>query len=71
MKVAEFRMYPFRLGQKITILDGPRKGDWQVVGVDQKKVALRCPVTGIEVNWSRFCYRVSTREKDWPDLEKE
>jgi len=66
VKVTEFQMYPFQVNEKITILDGPRKGDWEVVGVDEKKVVLRCPVTGIEVRWARFCHLVSTRENDWP-----
>jgi len=71
MKVTEFQQYPFSIGEKIEILDGPRKGDWEVVGVDEKKVALRCPVSGVEVSWARFCYLTSTTEKDWPARKKE
>jgi hypothetical protein len=66
MKVTEFRRYPFTVGEKIFIADGPRKGDWEVVRVDDKKVGLRCPVTGIEVSWTRFCYCVAKADRDWP-----
>ncbi len=54
-----FIRYPFRVGEKIRIMDGPRKGDWEVIGIDEKKVSLRCPVKGIEVRWDRFCYQVT------------
>ncbi len=30
-----FRSYPFRVGEKIHIEDGPRRGDWEVVGVSE------------------------------------
>ena len=42
--VAMFRPYPFQVGQKINIETGPRKGDWEVIGVSDRKVKLRCPV---------------------------
>ena len=42
-KVAMFRPYPFQAGQKIHIETGPRKGDWEVIGVSDRKVELRCP----------------------------
>jgi len=58
-KVVEFAVFPFRVGQKIIIRDGPRQGDWTVIGVDRRKVTLRCPVTGTEVRWDRFCYLVN------------
>ena len=57
-----FRPYPFEAGQKIRIEGGPRAGDWEVIGVDEQKVKLRCPVTGREVEWRRFCYSVSASE---------
>lgn len=53
-----FRRYPLKAGQKIFIQDGPRKGDWTVVKVDEKKVGLKCPVKGTEVSWNRFCYSI-------------
>ena len=57
-----FRRYPFAAGQKIHIEDGPRRGDWLVTAVDERKVSLRCPISGTEVTWDRFCY--FTEEKD-------
>jgi len=47
--VAVFRTYPFVEGQKIHIEDGPGAGDWEVVGVTQKRVKLCCPISGREV----------------------
>lgn len=71
VQVQRFAQYPFQAGQKIHIADGPRKGDWEVVSVDEKKVLLRCPVTGFEANWARFCYFVEEKEANWPQQEKE
>ena len=65
--VAVFRVYPFRVGQRIHLADGPRAGDWEVVGVSERKVTLRCPVSGREVEWMRFCYFVDeSEERQWP-----
>ena len=67
-EVTVFKRYTFEPGQKINIADGPRKGDWLVTGVTERKVMLKCPVSGHEVEWDRFCYFVETREQDvWPD----
>ena len=66
-KVAMFRPYPFQTGQKIHIETGPRKGDWEVIGVSDRKVELRCPVSLREFEWNRFCYFMEDREIDhWP-----
>ncbi|MCF6185857.1 MAG: hypothetical protein L3J49_00030 [Desulfobulbaceae bacterium] len=62
-----FTQYPFQIGQKVHIIDGPRKGDWEVVAVDDKKVGLRCPVTGFEASWARFCYFVEDKGMEWPE----
>ena len=67
--VENFRQYSFQVGQKIHIEDGARKGDWEVVSVDEKKVGLRCPVTGTEVNWVKFCYRVNEQLAEWPEKD--
>jgi len=64
--VVIFRSYPFEVGQKITIEDGPRHGDWEVVGVSARKVKLRCPISKREFEWDRFCYRTETRDDVWP-----
>ena len=64
--VAFFKRFPFSVGQKITIQDGPRRGDWEVVAVGDHKVTLRCPVSGREFRWDRFCYFVENRRTPWP-----
>lgn len=67
VQVSVFRPYPFEAGQKITIEGGPRQGDWEVLNVSDRKVKLRCPVTGREVEWNRFCYFVEEQETEqWP-----
>lgn len=68
-RVAVFRQYPFAPGQKIHIADGPRKGDWEVVAADAKDVTLRCPLSGRELTWQRFCYHVDGRDTEWPAEE--
>jgi hypothetical protein len=67
--VTIFKRVPLNEGQKIHILDGPRKGDWLVTAVDDKKVVLRCPVTGFTVEWDRFCYHVEEKLQQWPQAE--
>ena len=65
--VTVFEPYPFETGQKIRIEGGPRGGDWEVIGVNERKVTLRCPVTHKEVTWNRFCYFLSENENMvWP-----
>ena len=54
--VAVFKPYPFTVGQKIRIEGGPRNGDWEVIGVTDKKVRLRCPISLKEFEWDHFCY---------------
>ncbi|MEW6429179.1 MAG: hypothetical protein AB1568_14210 [Thermodesulfobacteriota bacterium] len=55
-RVAVFTPYPFRPGEKIRITAGPRRGDWEVFEVSDRKVGLRCPISGREFTWDRFCY---------------
>jgi len=65
--VVVFQSYPFRVGQKIHIESGPRHGDWEVIGISEKKVKLRCPVSRREFEWDRFCYFVEERNNvNWP-----
>ncbi|MEE8551922.1 MAG: hypothetical protein V3S72_01350 [Desulfobacterales bacterium] len=59
--VVVFRSYPFEVGQKLHIEGGPRNGDWEVIGVSDGKVKLRCPVSLREFEWNRFCYFVEER----------
>ena len=65
-KVSVFSPYSFYVDQKINIADGPRKGDWLVIGVTERKVKLRCPVSLREFEWDRFCYFVEDRDDLWP-----
>lgn len=65
-KVAVFKQFPFEEGQRVRIDDGPRRGDWQVIGLNERKIRLRCPVSGREVEWDRFCYLAEVNEQEWP-----
>jgi hypothetical protein len=68
--VVIFRSYPFEVGQKIYIEDGPRHGDWEVIAVSDRKVTLRCPFSKREFAWHLFCYVAETREDiPWPHPE--
>ena len=53
------RPYPVRVGQKITIEGGPRRGDWEIIEVGDRKLRLRCPVSRKELDCDRFCYVVT------------
>ena len=64
--VIVFRPYPHEVGQKIRIKGGPRAGDWEVVGVSNRKVTLRCPLSGREFEWNRFAYFAEEKEAEWP-----
>lgn len=65
-QVTIFKPFPLEIGQKIRIDGGPRGGDWLVIGLTERKVQLRCPVSGREVEWDRFCYCSETRSQEWP-----
>ena len=68
--VTVFKLYPFEVGQKIHIEGGRRAGDWAVVGLTDRKVKLRCPISGREFEWDRFCYAVEELpEAEWPRTE--
>jgi hypothetical protein len=65
--VTIFKTYPFTVGQKIFIQDGPRRGDWEVIAVGEKKITLRCPISRRQFEWNRFCYYVEERQDSpWP-----
>jgi hypothetical protein len=65
--VTVFSQYAFEIGEKITIESGPRRGDWEVIGLSERKVKLRCPVSQREVEWDRFCYYVEKlKVVEWP-----
>ena len=61
-----FQPYPLQIGQKIFIESGPRRGVWEVIGLSYRQVNLRCPFSGREVAWDRFCYLVEERQGLWP-----
>ena len=62
-----FEPYPMTVGQKIHIDGGARGGDWEVIGVTERKVKLRCPVSLREFEWDRFCYFVEEQpDREWP-----
>jgi hypothetical protein len=62
-----FKPYPFVIGQKIHIAGGPRGGDWEVIGINERKVKLRCPVSFREFEWDRFCYFAEEQQnREWP-----
>ncbi|MDR9501321.1 MAG: hypothetical protein RI601_05950 [Desulfurivibrionaceae bacterium] len=63
MKVRCFSPCPFQVGEMIYIDGGKRKGDWRVVAIDDKKITLRCPMSGRVFTWSRFCYEVGDIER--------
>jgi hypothetical protein len=67
--VTLFKGYPFTKGQKIRIEDSPRAGDWEVIHVTDHKVTLRCPLSGKEFSWGRFCYMVEETTRPWPDAD--
>ncbi|MFC1875812.1 hypothetical protein ACFL2E_00850 [Thermodesulfobacteriota bacterium] len=65
--VTVFRPYDFALGQKIHIASGPRRGDWKVVGMTDRKVKLQCPISLKTFEWNRFCYFAEERKgAEWP-----
>jgi hypothetical protein len=68
--VTLFAPYPFQVGQKIRIEGGKRQGDWEVVGLSDAKVTLRCPLSKREFEWVRFCYQVQERKDAvWPQAD--
>jgi len=66
-RVAVFRPYGLSVGDRVRVEDGPRAGDWEVIGVTDRKVKLRCPLSGREFEWARFCYFVEVQQQaEWP-----
>jgi hypothetical protein len=57
--VLSLRPYPVRVGQKITIEAGPRRGDWEIIGVGDMKLRLRGPISHKELECDWFCYAVA------------
>ena len=66
-KVTLFKPYTFQVGQKIRIEGSQREGDWEVVGISERKVTLRCPISKKEFTWDRFCYFAEEMDNtSWP-----
>jgi len=65
-KVSVFKPFPFEKSQEISIEDSPRSGDWEVIGITEHKVTLRCPISKKEFTWSRFCYLAEENDQAWP-----
>ncbi|HIJ79153.1 MAG: hypothetical protein OEY01_09070 [Desulfobulbaceae bacterium] len=68
-KVTVFTPVPLTINQKIRIEGTPRGGDWLVIGLSESKVRLKCPVSGREVEWARFCYQTEECLQEWPKQE--
>ena len=69
--VITFRLYPFKVGQKIFIEDGPRRGDWEVIDVSDRKLRLRCPISNRKVEFDRFCYFMEESDDSlWPHTDE-
>ncbi len=66
-RVLFFRLWPARVGDRITIEGGPWEGDWEIIEVGERKLKLRCPVTHKELERERFFYFLEEREQEpWP-----
>lgn len=66
-EVTVFRECQLEIGQKINIAGGFRRGDWLVIGGGERKVRLRCPVSGREIECDRFFFYAETRvQEKWP-----
>ena len=68
-KVLVFDPYQFKSGQKIYISGGKRKGDWEVVDYDDEKLTLQCPISGVKLSVSQFCYFVEEVTQEWPQKD--
>ncbi len=70
-KVTIFKPFPFQVGQKIRIDGSKRNGDWEIVGISEHKVTLRCPLSKKEFTWDLFCYFVDEKHNTpWPMEER-
>ncbi|MGQ9687720.1 MAG: hypothetical protein ACUVXF_02870 [Desulfobaccales bacterium] len=66
-RVIFFRLYPARVGDKITIEGGPWRGDWEIIEVGERKLRLKCPITHKEIERERFFYFLEERPQEpWP-----
>lgn len=65
--VTVFKPCELKPGQKIRIEGSRRQGDWEVIEVGDIKMTLRCPISGKEMKWDRFCYFIEEKtDEPWP-----
>ncbi|SMC84552.1 hypothetical protein SAMN02746065_11252 [Desulfocicer vacuolatum DSM 3385] len=65
--VTLFKPCELQPGDKIRIVGSKRGGDWEVIKVGDIKMTLRCPVSGKEMTWDRFCYFMDKKKNEpWP-----
>ena len=70
--VTVFKPYDFAIDQKIYIENGPRQGDWKVVGMTDRKITLQCPISLKSFEWNRFCYFAEELQNvEWPRRDEE
>ena len=43
--VRRFRKYPLKVGDRVFLEDGPRRGEWEVMDIEDEKMTLRCPIS--------------------------
>jgi len=68
--VTIFRPYHLQPGQKIHIGGGPRRGDWEVIEVGERKIKLRCPVSLRVIECDHFCFFIEEATGvPWPRQE--
>ena len=66
-EVLVFKEFPLEIGQKIHIADGFRHGDWLVTGSSERKIQLRCPVSGKEIVCEKtFFFAEKKLQGKWP-----
>jgi len=53
MKKLVFEPYHLKIGDRILITDGPWKGDWDIIELSDKKIKVKCPFKGTELEWKR------------------
>jgi len=65
--VTVFRPHSLQVGQKIRIEDETHGEDWEVIGLSGRKVRLRCPVSGQEIERAGFYQFAEKRQvAQWP-----
>lgn len=67
--VAVFEPYNFKKGQKIRIQGSKRRGDWEVIHLEENRMTLKCPISGKELTCDRFCFFLEEKQNEpWPGI---